>query len=188
MLRVLPRPVWTAAWLLAGALLAWIITVDRMRGMDGGLRTDLGGAGWYLGIWVTMMGAMMLPSVFPMVLLFGRVSAEGARRVSRSCRRGCSSPHTSPSGRCTRLSHTASTAPSELSTWLPCLESGSPVCRRRRGRGRRLLRVDAAEIGLPVPLVAVRCTSFSEAGAQGGTGRCAWAPSMAPTASGAAGA
>ena len=80
MLRFLPRPVWTATWLLGGALVAWIVTVDRMRGMDGGPGTDLGGLGWYVGIWVTMMGAMMLPSVFPMVLLFGRVSSEGGRR------------------------------------------------------------------------------------------------------------
>jgi len=71
---------WTATWLLGGALIAWIVTVDRMRGMDGGPGTDLGGLGWYVGIWVTMMGAMMLPSVFPMVLLFGRVSSEGGRR------------------------------------------------------------------------------------------------------------
>jgi len=74
---------WTATWLLAGALVAWIVTVNRMRGMDGGPGTDLGGLGWYLGIWVTMMGAMMLPSVFPMVLLFARVSSEGGRRGAR---------------------------------------------------------------------------------------------------------
>jgi predicted metal-binding membrane protein len=62
------------AVLLAGALVAWIVTVDRMRGMDGGPGTDLGGLGWYVGIWVTMMAAMMLPSVAPMVLAFSRVS------------------------------------------------------------------------------------------------------------------
>ena len=39
-----------------------------MRGMDAGPGTDLGGLGWFLGIWVTMMAAMMLPSVAPMVL------------------------------------------------------------------------------------------------------------------------
>jgi predicted metal-binding membrane protein len=51
-----------------------------MRGMDAGPGTDLGGLGWYLGIWVTMMAAMMLPSVAPMVLLFHRVSIERAKR------------------------------------------------------------------------------------------------------------
>ena len=68
--------------MLAGALVAWIITVQRMRGMDAGPGTDLGGLGWYLGLWVTMMAAMMLPSVAPMVLVFSRVNRERARRGS----------------------------------------------------------------------------------------------------------
>ena len=71
---------WIAAGLLAACLLTWILVVDRMRGMDGGPGTDLGGLGWYVGIWVTMMAAMMLPSAAPMVLLFARVSGERARR------------------------------------------------------------------------------------------------------------
>jgi predicted metal-binding membrane protein len=62
-----------AAWLLGGALVAWIVTVQRMRGMDAGPGTDLGTFGWYVGIWVTMMAAMMLPSVAPTVLLYARV-------------------------------------------------------------------------------------------------------------------
>jgi predicted metal-binding membrane protein len=69
-----------AATLLAGALAAWIVTVERMRGMDAGPGTDLGGLGWFVGIWVTMMAAMMLPSVAPMVLLFARVSRDQAAR------------------------------------------------------------------------------------------------------------
>jgi predicted metal-binding membrane protein len=68
------------ALLLGAALVAWIVTVERMSGMDMGPGTNLGGAGWFVGIWVTMMAAMMLPSVAPMLLLFDRVSAERARR------------------------------------------------------------------------------------------------------------
>jgi predicted metal-binding membrane protein len=71
-----------ATALLAGALCAWIVSVARMRGMDDGPGTDLGGLGWYLGIWVTMMAAMMLPSVAPMALFFARVSSERERRGS----------------------------------------------------------------------------------------------------------
>lgn len=70
--------------LLLGALVAWIVTVQRMRGMDAGPGTDLGGLGWYLGIWVTMMAAMMLPSVAPMVLLHARISREKERRGQAS--------------------------------------------------------------------------------------------------------
>jgi predicted metal-binding membrane protein len=60
------------ASLLGAALVAWIVTVQRMRGMDAGPGTDLGSLGWYLGIWVTMMAAMMLPSAAPAVLMFAR--------------------------------------------------------------------------------------------------------------------
>jgi predicted metal-binding membrane protein len=74
------RFVQQTALILGAALVAWVVTVDRMSGMDMGPGTSLGGLGWYLGIWVTMMAAMMLPSAAPMVLLFDRVSEEKARR------------------------------------------------------------------------------------------------------------
>ena len=59
---------------LAVALVAWIVTVDRMRGMDAGPGTDLGGLGWFTGVWATMMAAMMLPSAAPSVKLFSRTA------------------------------------------------------------------------------------------------------------------
>ena len=40
----------TTLVLVAGALAAWAVTIDRMRGMDDGPGTDLGGLGFYLGI------------------------------------------------------------------------------------------------------------------------------------------
>jgi predicted metal-binding membrane protein len=55
----------TTILLVAGAAVAWVVTVERMRGMDAGPGTDLGGLGWYLGIWLTMTAAMMLPSAVP---------------------------------------------------------------------------------------------------------------------------
>jgi predicted metal-binding membrane protein len=64
------------ALLLGAALVAWIVTVQRMRGMDAGPGTDLGTLGWYLGIWVTMMAAMMLPSAAPTVLMFARTRSD----------------------------------------------------------------------------------------------------------------
>jgi predicted metal-binding membrane protein len=74
------RPIDIAGALLAAALVAWIVVLERMRGMDAGPGTDLGALGWYVGIWVTMMAAMMLPSVAPMVLVFARISRERAAR------------------------------------------------------------------------------------------------------------
>src|SRR4051794_26369716 len=77
-MRAWSRPLAPTVVVLAGALVAWIITIERMRGMDAGPGTALGALGWYVGIWVTMMAAMMLPAAAPMVLLFAKVS--GARR------------------------------------------------------------------------------------------------------------
>ena len=45
-----------------------------MQGMDNGPWTGLGAAGWFLGVWVVMMGAMMLPSVAPTVALYSRMT------------------------------------------------------------------------------------------------------------------
>jgi predicted metal-binding membrane protein len=64
-----PLPVGPAVLLLGAALAAWAITVERMRGMDAGPGTDLGGLGWFVGVWVTMTVAMMLPSAMPTALL-----------------------------------------------------------------------------------------------------------------------
>ena len=75
-MTALARPRVLAPLVLAAALAAWLVTVERMRGMDGGPGTDLGGLGWYLGVWVTMMAAMMLPSVLPMVLVYARIARE----------------------------------------------------------------------------------------------------------------
>ncbi len=76
----LRSPLGIVVVLLGAAFVTWIVAFQRMRGMDAGPGTDLGGLGWYVGIWVTMMAAMMLPSAAPMVLLFHRVSIERARR------------------------------------------------------------------------------------------------------------
>ena len=69
-----------ATAIAAAAVVTWIVTVDRMDGMDAGPGTNLGGLGWFVGVWATMMAAMMLPSVMPTTLVFARVSAEYQRR------------------------------------------------------------------------------------------------------------
>jgi predicted metal-binding membrane protein len=55
------------------AVVGWAVTDDRMAGMDAGPGTDLGGAGWFLGVWVVMMAAMMFPSIAPMVIMYARI-------------------------------------------------------------------------------------------------------------------
>jgi hypothetical protein len=41
--------------LLGLALLAWLLSIGRMAGMDAGPGTDPGALGFYLTIWVVMM-------------------------------------------------------------------------------------------------------------------------------------
>jgi predicted metal-binding membrane protein len=67
--------------LLGVAVAAWILTVQRMQGMDAGPGTDLGTLGWFLGVWVTMTAAMMLPSAAPAVTLFARLRGAAASTV-----------------------------------------------------------------------------------------------------------
>jgi predicted metal-binding membrane protein len=62
------------ALLFALAALAWWSTADRMAGMDAGPGTDLGALGWFLGVWLVMMAAMMLPSVSPTVALYAQMT------------------------------------------------------------------------------------------------------------------
>jgi predicted metal-binding membrane protein len=62
------------ALLLGLASLAWWSTAHRMAGMDAGPGTALGGLGWFVGVWVVMMAAMMFPSVAPTIALYARMS------------------------------------------------------------------------------------------------------------------
>jgi len=60
--------------LLVLAGLAWWATANQMAGMDAGPGTDLGALGWFIGVWVVMMAAMMFPSVAPTVALYARMT------------------------------------------------------------------------------------------------------------------
>src|SRR2546430_10065712 len=51
--------------LVAGAVAAWAVTVDRMRGMDAGPGTDLGGLGLVRRNLVTITAAVLLSSAAP---------------------------------------------------------------------------------------------------------------------------
>jgi predicted metal-binding membrane protein len=62
--------------LLVLAAVAWWSTIDRMAGMDAGPGTDLGALGWFLGVWVVMMAAMMFPSLAPTTALYARMTRQ----------------------------------------------------------------------------------------------------------------
>lgn len=77
-------PAWAAvrvrlvlvAMLFAAAGAGWWWSIDQMRGMDDGPWSSPGSLGWFLGLWVVMMAAMMFPSVAPTVALYARMNRE----------------------------------------------------------------------------------------------------------------
>jgi predicted metal-binding membrane protein len=64
------------ALLVALAALAWWSTADRMSGMNAGPGTNLGALGWFLGVWLVMMAAMMFPSLAPTVALYATMTRQ----------------------------------------------------------------------------------------------------------------
>lgn len=64
------------AFLIALAGLAWWSTVRAMAGMGASPSADLGALGWFVGVWVVMMAAMMLPAVSPTVALYARMTRQ----------------------------------------------------------------------------------------------------------------
>lgn len=59
---------------LAVAAASWVVAVHRMRGMDMGTATDLGSLALFMGAWVPMMAAMMLPEAVPTLSRLGRAN------------------------------------------------------------------------------------------------------------------
>lgn len=59
--------------LLALAVVAWVVTGDRMGSMEPMPGMALGSLGFYVTVWVVMMAAMMIPSVAPTVLMYDRL-------------------------------------------------------------------------------------------------------------------
>ena len=78
--RLEPGQVALVALLLALSLAAWLVTDDRMAGMDDGPGTDPGSLGFYTSAWVVMMAAMMFPSIAPMVRTYRLVQRRRQER------------------------------------------------------------------------------------------------------------
>jgi predicted metal-binding membrane protein len=57
------------------AAACWLVAAQQMSGMDMGTETTLGSFPFFLGVWVSMMAAMMLPGAWPAVSRF--VHAKG---------------------------------------------------------------------------------------------------------------
>jgi predicted metal-binding membrane protein len=64
--RATPAAALAATLGLAAA--CWVVAVWQMHGMDMGTGTRLGSFAFFIGVWVAMMAAMMLPGAAPAVL------------------------------------------------------------------------------------------------------------------------
>jgi predicted metal-binding membrane protein len=64
------------ALLLTLTAAGWWSTIEQMRGMDDGPWTGLGTLGWFLGVWIVMMAAMMLPSAIPAVTMYASLAKD----------------------------------------------------------------------------------------------------------------
>jgi predicted metal-binding membrane protein len=54
----------------------WVVAVRLMNGMDMGVATRLGSFPFFIGLWLSMMAAMMLPGAVPAVLRRANASGE----------------------------------------------------------------------------------------------------------------
>jgi predicted metal-binding membrane protein len=63
----------TVGALLALAAVAWVATSRLMAGMDAGPGTDPGSLAFYSATWAVMMAAMMLPSLGPATIAYGKL-------------------------------------------------------------------------------------------------------------------
>ena len=118
--------------------------------MDAGPGTDLGSLGWYLGIWVTMMAAMMLPSATPMVLLFSKISEQSSRRPALATAlfvTGYLIAWTAYG-----LVHSACSGWCAARPALPRVGPGGTGGHRRGDRARRRLPADTAQARVPASL------------------------------------
>jgi len=84
--RVEPAQLALLVGLLGLAAIAWVVSDDRMAGMDSTPGMDLGGLGFYVTVWVVMMAAMMFPSVAPTVMTYDLLRA-GHRARGRGAAR-----------------------------------------------------------------------------------------------------
>jgi predicted metal-binding membrane protein len=71
---------------LALAVLAWLVTIQRSSGIDPGAGTMGLAVPLFLVFWVTMMAAMMLPSVAPVATAWARAIGKQSSGLQRAAR------------------------------------------------------------------------------------------------------
>ena len=132
----------------------------------------LGTLGWFLGIWVVMMAAMMFPSVAPTVALYSRMTRERSPLSPLALRRGLS--RRLGGGRRARVRDRARRGADRRRR--ARVGSRGPLGRRGDAPRRGRLRADAAQGRLPREVPQPARASCSARGATAGRARYGWAP------------
>ena len=78
------RRIATATVLGVLAVVAWVASVRQMNGMGMDDRFSVGSFGFFVGLWVVMMAAMMFPSVWPTLSLYGTIMRNRATTGARA--------------------------------------------------------------------------------------------------------
>src|SRR5579864_4883665 len=86
----LPRRQLAVPWIVVAALAAaaWAVTITLARHMGNGPGTMGLALMPFLGLWVVMMAAMMLPSVAPVAVLWTRLISGASAGTPRAVRMG----------------------------------------------------------------------------------------------------
>src|SRR5438552_8209230 len=86
--QALPRRQLVPPWIALAALaaVAWAVTLMLARNMGNGPGTMGLALLPFLGLWVVMMAAMVLPSVAPVAVLWTRVISGGSAGPARAAR------------------------------------------------------------------------------------------------------
>lgn len=78
----------TIAPLLGLSVVCWVVTLWWTAGADGGPGGDPGPLGVFIAMWTLTMAAMMLPSVWPVVLVYRELQAARRERGMHPARMG----------------------------------------------------------------------------------------------------
>ena len=143
-----------------------------MRGMDDGPWTGLGTLGWFLGVWVVMMAAMMFPSVAPTVALYSRMTEAALAALAAGCSPAATcSPGPPPALVAFALAAGVDAISGDVLAW----DRAGRGARRRHAGRRRRLRADAAQGRLPRQVPQPARLPARLVARRAGPARCGWA-------------
>lgn len=172
----------TTVWILAATAIAWVVVVRQASGMQSAPGTMGLGVAAYLGLWVVMMAAMMLPSVAPTIALYARMTRQRSPLSPLLCATGYLITWAGAGVLAFAIERTVDAMLGDILAW------------HRAGRGAAGATLILAAVYQLTPLKDVclgKCRrpwdSSSGLGVTGEQGHCSWAPRTAPGASAVAG-